>query len=173
MLGKLRQVQEVAVDLEHHRHRSFSGFVCLMQISTRRDDFIVDTLALREELEELNEVFTNSDVLKVASLQDIEALVDTLPRFSTEQRVTLYGSKRTLGYMSLVSSTRTTHRRSLVSVSRLSLPDPETHITPELPRHGLATLLEMYCDFTADKRYQQADWRIRFVSLSQLTWKLL
>ena len=34
---------------------------------------------------------------------------------------------------------------------------------PELPRHGLATLLEMYCDFTADKRYQQADWRIRFV----------
>jgi exosome complex exonuclease RRP6 len=31
------------------------------------------------------------------------------------------------------------------------------------PRHGLATLLEMYCDFTPDKRYQLADWRIRSV----------
>jgi exosome complex exonuclease RRP6 len=33
----------------------------------------------------------------------------------------------------------------------------------ELPRHGLATLLEMYCDFSSDKRYQLADWRIRSV----------
>jgi exosome complex exonuclease RRP6 len=68
MLGKLRQVKEVAVDLEHHRHRSFNGFVCLMQISTRHEDFIVDALILREELEELNEIFTNPDVLKVAQL---------------------------------------------------------------------------------------------------------
>jgi hypothetical protein len=36
----------------------------------------------------------------------------------------------------------------------------------EFPRHGLAALLEMYCDFTADKRYQLADWRIRYVSQS-------
>lgn len=66
MLEKLRQAQEIAVDLEHHRHRSFNGFVCLMQISTRCDDFVVDTLTLREELEELNEIFTNPDALKVA-----------------------------------------------------------------------------------------------------------
>jgi len=66
MLGRLREVQEIAVDLEYHRHRSFNGFVCLMQISTRRDDFIVDTLTLREELEELNEIFANPGVLKVA-----------------------------------------------------------------------------------------------------------
>ena len=67
MLGKLRQVKEIAVDLEHHRHRSFNGFVCLMQITTRHEDFIVDTLVLREELEELNEVLTNPGVLKVIS----------------------------------------------------------------------------------------------------------
>ena len=66
MLGKLRQAEEIAVDLEHHRHRSFNGFVCLMQISTRCDDFIVDTLKLREELEELNEIFTDPSILKVA-----------------------------------------------------------------------------------------------------------
>jgi len=41
---------------------------------------------------------------------------------------------------------------------------PNSHgslITPELPRHSLAALLSLYCDFTADKRYQRADWRIR------------
>ena len=32
---------------------------------------------------------------------------------------------------------------------------------PDFPRHGLANLLEMYCDFVPDKRYQLADWRIR------------
>jgi exosome complex exonuclease RRP6 len=31
----------------------------------------------------------------------------------------------------------------------------------DLPRHSLAFLLSVYCDFTADKRYQLADWRIR------------
>jgi exosome complex exonuclease RRP6 len=66
MLGKLRQVNEIAVDLEHHRHRSFSGFVCLMQVSTRYEDFIVDTLVLREELGELNEIFTDPNVIKVS-----------------------------------------------------------------------------------------------------------
>ena len=31
----------------------------------------------------------------------------------------------------------------------------------DFPRHGLANLLEMYCDYVPDKRYQLADWRIR------------
>lgn len=67
MLDKLRQAKEIAVDLEHHSFRSWSGFLCLMQISTREEDFVVDTLALREELQELNEVFTNPEVVKVGA----------------------------------------------------------------------------------------------------------
>ena len=65
MLEKLRAAQEIAIDLEYHSYRSFYGFVCLMQLSTREEDFVVDTLALREELEELNEVFTNPGIVKV------------------------------------------------------------------------------------------------------------
>jgi hypothetical protein len=30
-------------------------------------------------------------------------------------------------------------------------------------KHGLANLLEAFCDFIPDKRYQLADWRIRYV----------
>lgn len=65
MLRELREAKEIAVDLEHHFYRSFQGFTCLMQISTRSKDYIIDTLALREELHVLNEVFTDPRVVKV------------------------------------------------------------------------------------------------------------
>ncbi|KAK2465781.1 hypothetical protein APHAL10511_002325 [Amanita phalloides] len=65
MLSKLRQASEIAVDLEHNSYRSYAGFVCLMQLSTRQEDWIVDALALREELTELNEVFTDPEIVKV------------------------------------------------------------------------------------------------------------
>lgn len=50
MAERLAVAKEVAVDLEHHSHRSFQGITCLMQISTRSEDFVIDTLALRSDL---------------------------------------------------------------------------------------------------------------------------
>ncbi|XP_019458438.1 PREDICTED: protein RRP6-like 2 isoform X2 [Lupinus angustifolius] len=47
LAAKLHSVNEFAVDLEHNHYRSFQGLTCLMQISTRTEDFIVDTLKLR------------------------------------------------------------------------------------------------------------------------------
>lgn len=65
MIKKLKKASEIAVDLEHHDYRSYHGFVCLMQISDRNDDYIVDTLALRDELQALNVVFTDPAIIKV------------------------------------------------------------------------------------------------------------
>lgn len=65
MLDDLMKVNELAVDLEHHSYRTFQGITCLMQISTRSKDFIVDTLTLRDDLHILNEVFTRPSVVKV------------------------------------------------------------------------------------------------------------
>ncbi|CCJ31212.1 unnamed protein product, partial [Pneumocystis jirovecii] len=65
MVKNLKNATEIAVDLEHHDYRSYQGFVCLMQISTRNIDWIIDTLELREELEILNEVFTDPNIMKV------------------------------------------------------------------------------------------------------------
>lgn len=62
---KLERVTEFAIDLEHHAYRSYQGFVCLMQISTRTEDFIVDTLALRKHIHILNSSFTNPKIVKV------------------------------------------------------------------------------------------------------------
>ncbi|XP_065661532.1 exosome complex component 10 isoform X2 [Hydra vulgaris] len=65
LINNLKKVKEIAVDLEHHSYRSFQGFLCLMQISTRFEDFIIDTLALREEMYKINEIFSDPNILKV------------------------------------------------------------------------------------------------------------
>ncbi|MGH0147042.1 UNVERIFIED_CONTAM: hypothetical protein FKN15_060862 [Acipenser sinensis] len=62
---KLAHCSEFAVDLEHHSYRSFLGLTCLMQISTRDEDFIIDTLELRSEMYILNETFTDPSIVKV------------------------------------------------------------------------------------------------------------
>ncbi|KAE8794589.1 protein RRP6-like 1 [Hordeum vulgare] len=66
LVTKLKSATEFAVDLEHNHYRSFQGLTCLMQISTRTEDFIVDTLKLRNCLgENLREVFQDPTKKKV------------------------------------------------------------------------------------------------------------
>ncbi|XP_077007435.1 exosome complex component 10 [Tamandua tetradactyla] len=62
---KLLTCKEFAIDLEHHSYRSFLGLTCLMQISTRTEDFIVDTLELRSDMYILNESLTDPAIVKV------------------------------------------------------------------------------------------------------------
>ena len=66
MLEELKNAKEIAIDLEHNDRNSFVGLVCLMQISTREKDWIVDTLKpWRENLQILNEVFADPKIVKV------------------------------------------------------------------------------------------------------------
>jgi exosome complex exonuclease RRP6 len=41
---------EFAVDLEAHGYRTYASFTCLMQLSTRSQDYLVDVIALRSEV---------------------------------------------------------------------------------------------------------------------------
>ncbi|KAG5421938.1 RRP6 [Candida metapsilosis] len=65
MIDELSKSTEIAVDLEHHDYRSYYGIVCLMQISNREKDWIIDTLVLRDDLTALNKVFTDPKIVKV------------------------------------------------------------------------------------------------------------
>ncbi|KZV86994.1 hypothetical protein EXIGLDRAFT_711949 [Exidia glandulosa HHB12029] len=128
MLAQLRKAHEIAVDLEHHSYRTYSGFLCLMQISTREEDWVVDLLAVREQVPALGEVFANPEVVKVfhGAESDIVWL---------QQDFSLY----------IVNLFDTYHATKVL----------------DFPKHSLASLLDAYTDFTPDKRYQLADWRIR------------
>lgn len=128
MIAKLEVCNEIAVDLEHHNYRSFQGFVCLMQISSRTEDYIIDTLELREHLHRLGNVFSDPSVLKV--FHGAESDIVWLQRDFGLYIVNLFD---------------TYHATKVL----------------EMPGHGLAYLLQTYCKFEADKKYQLADWRIR------------
>jgi len=66
VVGRLNNVHEMAVDLEAHNHRSFLGFCCLMQISTREEDIIIDVIKLRSHIGKLlGPLFANPKVVKV------------------------------------------------------------------------------------------------------------
>ncbi|CBY37160.1 unnamed protein product, partial [Oikopleura dioica] len=65
MIQELREESELAVDLEHHRYRSYQGFTCLVQISSRQKDYILDPLAVWEDMYKLNEVFANPKIVKI------------------------------------------------------------------------------------------------------------
>lgn len=63
---RLKKVSEIAVDLENHSMRSFQGFTCLIQISTRREDYVIDALALRQYIHRaLAPIFTDDGTVKV------------------------------------------------------------------------------------------------------------
>ena len=66
MLEELKKAAEIAIDLEHHDYRTYTGLTSLMQISTRDCDWVVDTLKpWRQKLEVLNQVFADPKIIKV------------------------------------------------------------------------------------------------------------
>ena len=101
-----------------------------MQISTRKQDYIIDTLKLRSHLHLLNEPFTNEKIVKVfhGAEMDIQWLQKDLGIYVVGLFDTYHAS------------------HSL-----------------QLQGHSLAYLLAFYCNIKVDKKYQLADWRIRFL----------
>ena len=64
-INEISKYDEIAVDLEHHSKESYLGITCLIQISTRDSDYILDAIKLRSYLNKLNTIFTNPNILKV------------------------------------------------------------------------------------------------------------
>lgn len=69
-------IQEIALDLEAHSHRSFAGFICLIQLSIRRPetggdkgeqyDYLIDALSLRHVISSyIGPILANPNILKV------------------------------------------------------------------------------------------------------------
>jgi exosome complex exonuclease RRP6 len=107
MCQHLDKYNEYAIDLEHHHYRSFQGFLCLMQISTRDEDFLIDTIKLRNELHILNLYFTDPERVKILHGADRDVIwlqrdlgVYVVNMFDTGQasRVLQY-SQKSLAYL--------------------------------------------------------------------------
>ncbi|XP_068617220.1 exosome complex component 10 homolog isoform X2 [Battus philenor] len=65
LVKHLSEVDELAVDVEHHSYRTFQGITCLIQISTIKGDFVIDALAVREHIHKFNLSFTDPRKVKI------------------------------------------------------------------------------------------------------------
>ncbi|KAF3442993.1 hypothetical protein FNV43_RR16911 [Rhamnella rubrinervis] len=129
LAAKLRGENEFAVDLEHNQYRSFQGLTCLMQISTRTEDFVVDALKLRIHIGPyLREVFKDPTKRKV-----------------------MHGADRDIVWL---------QRDFGIYVCNLFDTGQASKVL-KLERNSLEYLLLHFCGVTANKEYQNADWRLR------------
>ncbi|EKX72865.1 3'-5' exonuclease domain containing protein [Theileria equi strain WA] len=65
MIATLKKEKIIAVDVEHHSEETFRGFVCLVQFSSSKEDWIVDPFKIFGSMNLLNEVMTDPEILKV------------------------------------------------------------------------------------------------------------
>lgn len=65
LVNVLSEERFFGVDTEQHSLRSFLGFTALVQISTRKEDYLVDTIALHDFMGILRPVFANPSICKV------------------------------------------------------------------------------------------------------------
>ncbi|XP_010527545.1 PREDICTED: protein RRP6-like 2 [Tarenaya hassleriana] len=129
LAAKLRSVEEFAVDLEHNQYRSFQGLTCLMQISTRTEDYIIDTFKLRVHIGPyLREIFKDPKKKKV-----------------------MHGADRDIIWL---------QRDFGIYICNLFDTGQASRVL-KLERNSLEFLLQHFCGVTANKEYQNADWRIR------------
>ncbi|KAJ8513150.1 hypothetical protein OPV22_003584 [Ensete ventricosum] len=74
LAGLLSKERVFAVDTEQHSLRSFLGFTALMQISTQKEDYVIDTIALHDSMGILRSVFADSSICKVFHGADNDVL---------------------------------------------------------------------------------------------------
>lgn len=65
MINELKTETEIGIDLEAHTYRSFQGITCLLQISSRTKDYIVDPFPIWQDLTSLNEILADPKILKI------------------------------------------------------------------------------------------------------------
>lgn len=134
--AKLRGVDEFAVDLEHNQYRSFQGLTCLMQISTRTEDFVIDTLKLRIHVgPHMREVFKDPSKRKI-----------------------MHGADRDIIWL---------QRDFGIYVCNLFDTGQASRVL-QLERNSLEYLLNHFCGVSANKEYQNADWRLRPLPMEML-----
>lgn len=74
MIEDIAKSGECAIDLEHNDFRSYRGITCLIQVSTRDTDYVVDPFPLGPLLERLNRVTTDSRIKKVLHAGDLDVI---------------------------------------------------------------------------------------------------
>lgn len=108
VLPILEAADVIAIDTEFMRERTYYARLCLVQLATADESFVIDAIALGEGISRLGPLLGAPHVMKVfhAGSQDIEILlratgVAASPVFDTQVAATLAGFPTQVGYAQL------------------------------------------------------------------------
>jgi len=65
LIETLKSLECFALDTEFHKHRSYHGFTCLIQIFTGQCIYLIDAILLHDELHALNDVLSDPKIRKI------------------------------------------------------------------------------------------------------------
>jgi len=168
-VARLRSASRLAIDTEFMRERTYFPQLCLIQVASDTDCYLVDPLA-GLSLEPLFEVLTERSKLKIlhAARQDLEVLLQTDPRgaaaalaapvFDTQAAAALLGLAPQIGYAELVA------RRLGNSIDKGQTRTNWAHrpLTPEQLAYAaddVRHLLELHTELERDLEHRgRADW---------------
>lgn len=74
LAGLLGEEKAFGVDTEQHSFRSFLGYTALVQISTQKEDYLIDTIALHDVMAILRPVFASPSICKIFHGADNDVL---------------------------------------------------------------------------------------------------
>jgi exosome complex exonuclease RRP6 len=74
LIEEVTRLGEVAIDLEHNDFRSYRGITCLIQLSTREKDYIIDPFGLFDSITRLNRITTNPNIRKVFHAGELDII---------------------------------------------------------------------------------------------------
>lgn len=174
MMQELMACKEIAVDVEHHSYRTFQGITCLLQLSTRTKDYIIDTIALREDLHVLNEVFTDPKIVKIfhGADSDVEWLQRDLSVYIVNMFDTHQAAKR-LNFARLSLAFLLKHYCQIDADKSLQLADWRMRPLPEelmlyarQDTHYLLYIYDMLTNMLIEKANGKINWLENVYQLS-------
>jgi exosome complex exonuclease RRP6 len=65
LIEHLKDKNIFSFDAHNHSFRSYQGYLCFLEISTEKADFVIDCFKLREHLHLLNHSFSNPKIFKI------------------------------------------------------------------------------------------------------------
>lgn len=111
LVARLSSADEIFIDTEFMREKTYYARLCLIQIASRDERAIIDPLAIKD-ISPLAAIMSDPGIVKVfhAAGQDLEILNQQLgvvvaPVFDTQIAATLLGHPQQVGYGALVADT--------------------------------------------------------------------
>lgn len=163
----------IGVDTEANSFYAYHDRLCLLQVSTAEDDYIVDPLRLGPALRALNPLLADPQVTKVFHAAEFDLMLlrkdlgaEVRGLFDTQVAMTLLGHART-GLAALIESSyrielskkeqRSDWGRRPLSPAQIDYARIDTHFLPDLFRRLQRELIERRLTAAADGEFRRLE----------------